>query len=144
MSTNQKLNPMLNMMIRKAAPTAFKEQEYPASFCRTLEIILKEREMFPKDLADLLNVHRRTLYRILQDDEYQTTKQMVIGMAVVLKLSPQEAFALLEKSGHTLRMTSAQDAAYFSIISTCGQYSLEEINDVLEDKGILMIGARQK
>ena len=42
MSTNQKLNPMLNMMIRKAAPTAFKEQEYPASFCRTLEIILKD------------------------------------------------------------------------------------------------------
>ena len=39
---------------------------------------------------------------------------------------------------------SAQDAADFTISSTCGQYSLEEINDVLEDKGFLMIGARQK
>lgn len=144
MAANQKLNPMLNMMIKKAAPIAFREQEYPASFSRTIEIILKEKNMFPKDLADLLNVHRRTIYRILQDDEYQTTKQMVIGMAVVLKLTPQEAFALLDKSGYSLRMTSAQDAAYFSIISTCGQYNIEEINDVLEDKGFLMIGARQK
>ena len=144
MTSKQKLNPMLNMMIRKAAPIAFKEQEYPASFSRTVEIILKERNMFPKELADLLNVHRRTIYRLLQDDEYQTTKQMVIGMAVVMKLTPQEAFSLLEKSGYCLRMTSAQDAAYFSIITTCGQYSLDEINDVLEDKGFLMIGARQK
>ena len=144
MAANQKLNPMLNMMIKKAAPIAFREQEYPASFSRTIEIILKEKNMFPKDLADLLNVHRRTIYRMLQDDEYQTTKQMVIGMTVVLKLTPQEAFALLDKSGYSLRMTSAQDAAYFSIISTCGQYNIEEINDVLEDKGFLMIGARQK
>ena len=144
MTSKQKLNPMLNMMIRKAAPIAFKEQEYPASFSTTVEIILKERNMFPKELADLLNVHRRTIYRLLQDDEYQTTKQMVIGMAVVMKLTPPEAFSLLEKSGYCLRMTSAQDAAYFSIITTCGQYSLDEINDVLEDKGFLMIGARQK
>lgn len=144
MATNQKLNPALNLMIRKAAPIAFREQEYPASFSRTVEMILKERNMFPKDLADLLNVHRRTIYRLLQDDEYQTTKQMVIGMAIVLRLTPQEAFALLEKSGYSLRMTSAQDAAYFTVISTCGQYSLEEINDVLEDKGFLTIGARQK
>ena len=144
MTSKQKLNPMLNMMIRKAAPIAFKEQEYPASFSRTVEIILKERNMYPKDLADQLNVHRRTIYRLLQDDEYQTTKQMVIGMAVVMKLTPPEAFSLLEKSGYCLRMTSAQDAAYFSIITTCGQYSLDEINDVLEDKGFLMIGARQK
>ena len=114
MTSKQKLNPMLNMMIRKAAPIAFKEQEYPASFSRTVEIILKERNMFPKELADLLNVQ------------------------------PPEAFSLLEKSGYCLRMTSAQDAAYFSIITTCGQYSLDEINDVLEDKGFLMIGARQK
>ena len=144
MSNNQKLNPALNLMIRKSAPVAFRQQELPASFSRTLETLLQERNMYPKDLADLLNVNRRTIYRILQDDEYQTTKQMVIGMAVVMKLTPQEAFSLLEKSGYCLRMTSAQDAAYFSIITTCGQYSLDEINDVLEDKGFLMIGARQK
>ena len=144
MTSKQKLNPMLNMMIRKAAPIAFKEQEYPASFSRTVEIILKERNMFPKELADLLNVNRRTIYRILQDDEYQTTKQMVIGICVVLKLVPQEAFTMLEKAGFRLKMTSAQDAAYFSIISTCGSFSMEDINTVLEDKGFGLIGARQK
>ena len=144
MSNNQKLNPALNLMIRKAAPVAFRQQELPASFSRTLETLLQERNMYPKDLADLLNVNRRTIYRILQDDEYQTTKQMVIGICVVLKLVPQEAFTMLEKAGFRLKMTSAQDAAYFTIITTCGQYSLDEINAVLEDKGFLMIGARQK
>ena len=144
MSNNQKLNPALNLMIRKAAPVAFRQQELPASFSRTLETLLQERNMYPKDLADLLNVNRRTIYRILQDDEYQTTKQMVIGICVVLKLVPQEAFTMLEIAGFRLKMTSAQDAAYFSIISTCGSFSMEDINTVLEDKGFGLIGARQK
>lgn len=144
MSNNQKLNPALNLMIRKATPVAFRQQELPASFSRTLETLLQERNMYPKDLADLLNVNRRTIYRILQDDEYQTTKQMVIGICVVLKLVPQEAFTMLEKAGFRLKMTSAQDAAYFSIISTCGSFSMEDINTVLEDKGFGLIGARQK
>ena len=69
---------------------------------------------------------------------------MVIGICVVLKLVPQEAFTMLEKAGFRLKMTSAQDAAYFSIISTCGSFSMEDINTVLEDKGFGLIGARQK
>lgn len=144
MATNQKLNPALNMMIRNAAPAAYRQQSYPAAFSRTLEAILQEKKMYPKDLAALLNVDRRTIYKVLQDDEFQASKQIVIAIAVVLKLSPHEAFALVDKAGIRLRMTSAQDAAYFSIISACGAYSLEDINEVLIDKGITPLGCRQK
>ena len=144
MATTQKLNPMLNMMIKSAAPTAYRQQSYSSSFCRTLEAMLQERKMYPKDLADLLNVDRRTIYKVLQDDEYQVSKQMVIAIAVVLKLSPYDAYALVDKAGIRLRMTSAQDAAYFSVISTCGNYDLEDINAVLTDKGITPLGCRQK
>ncbi len=144
MATNQKLNPALNLMIRNAAPAAYRQQSYPAAFSRTLEAILQGKKMYPKDLADLLNVDRRTIYKILQDDEYQVPKQMVIAIAVVLKLSPHDAYALTEKAGIRLRMTSAQDAAYFSVISTCGEYELEDINAVLMSKGIDPVGCRQK
>ena len=105
---------------------------------------MQEREMYPKDLADMLNVDRRTIYKMLQDDEYQAPKQMVIAISVILKLSPHDAFALLEKAGYQLRMTSAQDAAYFSVISTCGEYALDDINVALTAKGITSLGCRQK
>ena len=144
MAINQKLNPALNLMIRDAAPAAFRQQSYPAAFSRTLEAILQEKKMYPKDLAALLNVDRRTIYKVLQDDEFQASKQMVVAISVVLKLSPHDAFALVDKAGIRLRMTSAQDAAYFSIISSCGAYSLEDINEVLIDKGITPLGCRQK
>ena len=118
MYSNQKLNPALNTMLRNAAPVAFRQQKYSASFSRTLEAILQERKMYPKDLAALLNIDRRTVYKMLQDDECFPSRQMVIAICIVLKLAPQEAYAMLEKAGHHLRMTSAQDAAYFSVVST--------------------------
>ena len=144
MSNNRMLNPALAMMMKSAAPVAYRQQNYPSSFSRTLEAILQEREMYPKDLADMLNVDRRTIYKMLQDDEYQAPKQMVIAISVILKLSPHDAFALLEKAGYQLRMTSAQDAAYFSVISTCGEYALDDINVALTAKGITSLGCRQK
>ena len=70
--------------------------------------------------------------------------QIISEVKVNQELAPQEAFAMLEKAGHHLRMTSAQDAAYFSIISTCGSYRLEDINEVLSDMGIPELGSRQK
>ena len=144
MSNNKMLNPALNMMIRNAAPAAYRQQSYPGAFSRTVEAILQEKKMYPKDLADLLNVDRRTIYKMMQDDEFQASKQMVIAIAVVLKLSPHDAYALVDKAGIRLRMTSAQDAAYFSVISSCGVYDLEDINAVLSDKGIAPLGCRQK
>ena len=144
MYSNQKLNPALNTMLRNAAPVAFRQQKYSASFSRTLEAILQERKMYPKDLAALLNIDRRTVYKMLQDDECFPSRQMVIAICIVLKLAPQEAYAMLEKAGHHLRMTSAQDAAYFSIVSTCGSYRLEDINEVLSDMGVPELGSRQK
>ena len=131
-------------MLRNAAPVAFRQQKYSASFSRTLEAMLQERKMYPKDLAALLNIDRRTVYKMLQDDECFPSRQMVIAICIVLKLAPQEAYAMLEKAGHHLRMTSAQDAAYFSIVSTCGSYRLEDINEVLSDMGIPELGSRQK
>ena len=131
-------------MLRNAAPVAFRQQKYSASFSRTLEAILQERKMYPKDLAALLNIDRRTVYKMLQDDECFPSRQMVIAICIVLKLTPQEAYAMLEKAGHHLRMTSAQDAAYFSNVSTCGSYRLEDINEVLSDMGIPELGSRQK
>ena len=144
MYSNQRLNPAFNTMLRNAAPVAFRQQKYSASFSRTLEAILQERKMYPKDLAALLNIDRRTVYKMLQDDECFPSRQMVIAICIVLKLAPQEAYAMLEKAGHHLRMTSAQDAAYFSIVSTCGSYRLEDINEVLSDMGIPELGSRQK
>ena len=131
-------------MLRNAAPVAFRQQKYSASFSRTLEAILQERKMYPKDLAALLNIDRRTVYKMLQDDECFPSRQMVIAICIVLKLAPQEAYAMLEKAGHHLRMTSARDAAYFSIVSTCGSYRLEDINEVLSDMGVPELGSRQK
>ena len=133
----------LTERIRKAEFLAGKQRQMPASFADTLTVIMQEKGVSHRDLAIELNVSERTIGR-LKNEDYVTDKQMVLGLCVVLGLTPVEAMTLYEKAGFSLKKTSGQDVAYGEILSSCGRYGIDEINEALENCGYTMLGGWRK
>lgn len=86
-----------------------------------------------------MNISERKTAR-LKEEDYEPDKQTVVGLCVVLRLSPAEAMDLFEKAGLRLKVTSGQDVAYMEILASCGQYSIDEINEILEEAGYRKLG----
>ena len=139
MYINNSANRLKNL-IGKSGRIALDERRRTLSFSETLASIMKEKKISRNVLALEMGLSERTISKLRNDDDYQTDKQIVIGLCVSLSLTPAEAFSLFDRSPHRLKMTSAQDVAYFHILSTCGQYSLDEVNEMLEEAGFTVIG----
>ena len=104
--------------------------------------MMKERKITRTRLAIEINVAESTVSRIRNNDDYCVTKQMVIAICVAMKLNPAEAFDLFNKSCCKLVMTNTQDVAYYHILTSCGQYSLDDINEILEARGFEILGGK--
>ena len=130
----------LKLLMKQSGVIASRERQKTLSFADSLDAIMKEKKVSRSALAVEIGLSEKTISRIKNNDDYCTVKQIVIGICVALRLTPAEAFALFSKSSHRLRMTCAQDVAYFHILSTCGAYSLSQVNDLLEERGFELIG----
>ena len=100
---------------------------------------MKEKGVSHRALAIELNASERTIGRLMNED-YVSDKQMVLGICVALKLTSVEAMVLYEKAGFSFRNTSGQDVAYAEILTSCGKYSIDEVNEMLEICGYAKLG----
>ena len=132
----------LEAVIKRSEKTAKELGRLPGSFSETLKIMMKERKITRTRLAIEINVAESTVSRIRNNDDYCVTKQMVIAICVAMKLNPAEAFDLFNKSCCKLVMTNPQDVAYYHILTSCGQYSIDDINEILEAKGFEILGGK--
>ena len=110
------------------------------SFSETLDAVMRDKKVSRNWLALEMGLSETTVSKLKNDDEYKTDKQIVIGLCVALRLTPAEAFSLMERSSYHLRKTIPEDVAYFHILSTCGQYSLSEVNELLMEAGFTPLG----
>ena len=130
----------LKMMLRESGKIAGEQRGLPMSFADTLVMIMNRKKMTRSKLAAMSTLSENTISRMRSSDDYCPTKQMVLAVCVALELSPVEAISLFEKAGLSLKLTNAQDVAYYYILCNCGGYSIDDINDVLYDNGFEMIG----
>ena len=132
----------LEAIIRKSGKVAKELGTLPGSFSETLKMLMKKRGISRTRLSIELNVAEATISRIRKNDEYIVTKQLVIAMCIVLGLTPAEAFSFFDKSCCKLMMTNAQDIAYYHVLATCGQYELDEVNEMLAANGYEILGGK--
>ena len=125
--------------IRNAEIAAGKQRRLPPSFAETVDQLMRERKLTRMDIAIAMNFSERKAAR-LKEECYEPDKQTVVGLCVVLRLTPAEAMALFEKAGLRLKYTSGQDMAYMEILASCGQYSIDEVNEFLEEAGYRKLG----
>jgi DNA-binding Xre family transcriptional regulator len=113
----------------------------PGSFAQSLKMIMSDRKVKNKKLADASLVGERTIQRLRNEEDYRSTKQAILGLCVGLRLSPALATVFMEKSGQPLNLTKPQDIVYWCVLTTCMHNSIYEINEMLSARGIPELGS---
>lgn len=134
-------NKALNALMDDAKQRSNALRRYPGSFAETLVLLMKDRKLSNKDLADRSLVGEKTIQRIRNDEEYPTSKQTVLGLCVGLQLSPPEAKAFFEKSDFKLSTTKMEDYMYSCVLGACANNSIYAINEMLVAHGVAPLGS---
>ena len=134
-------NNTLLAQIRSAKKSADAMQLYPGTFSEVLVQLMKERKLSNKKLADSSLVGEKTIQRLINNEEYPTTVQTVMGLCYGLKLSVPEAEMLISKTDFNIKPTTPQNNAYRCALSACAETSIYEINEMLESCGYESFGS---
>ena len=121
----------LTRLIDKAEGISESQREMTMSFPEAVKKYMTSKHKKRDDLAEETGLSVETISRMRNKEDYCPTKQMVIAVCVALDLTPAEAWSLFSRSGNQLRMTIAQDVAYYQILCECGRFTIEEINEEL-------------
>lgn len=128
--------------IRESLRAAGEIRRLPGSFSETLAELMKARKMTRSRLSIESNLSESTISRMKACDDNTFTKQVIIAVCIGLRLTPAEAFSLMDKSCCKLVMTNAQDLAYYHVLASCGQYPIEEVNEILRANGYEELGGK--
>ncbi len=134
-------NSSLLNQIQSAKKKADAMRRYPGSFAETLVMLMEERKMTNKKLADVSLVGERTIQRLRNEEEYPTSIQSILGLCVGLKLPVPEAEMLLDKSDFKLNSMKEEGYIYKCILGACAVNSIYEINEMLEANNVKPLGS---
>lgn len=115
-------------------------RKLPASFSESLKILMKEKGINEAELSRYSLVGEKTIQRLRNNDDYASTKQVILALCVGLRLHPIEARALFGKSQHKLSETSPRDQVYLCIIETGPHNDIYDINAMLRCRNIPILG----
>ena len=132
----------LEDVLKESGRAASELKRLPGSFSETLNELMKKRKLSRARLSIESNLSESTISRMKASDNNNFTKQVVIAVCIGLRLSPAEAFSLIDKSSCKLVMTNEQDVAYFHVLSSCRQYPSEDVNEMLRINGYEELGGK--
>ncbi|MCQ2430450.1 MAG: macro domain-containing protein [Clostridia bacterium] len=101
-----------------------------AGFSLKLQKLIDAKGMTDVECYKSACVSKQTWYKILNDASYRPSKTTVLCFAIALKLSLEEALALLRTAGYTLSRSSKADVIVEYFLSR-GIYDLYEIDCTL-------------
>lgn len=118
------------------APAAFGDAVQPGlserldhldeSFAQTVLRLIDERGLRDATVYKRANMSRQLFAKIRRDDDYRPTKKTACALAFALRLSYEDALALLSRAGFTLSHSSKFDV----IVEYCLLSNVHDINQV--------------
>lgn len=118
------------------APAAFGDAVQPGlserlnhldeSFAQTVLRLIDERGLRDATVYKRANMSRQLFAKIRRDDDYRPTKKTACALAFALRLSYEDALALLSRAGFTLSHSSKFDV----IVEYCLLSNIHDINQV--------------
>ena len=118
------------------APAAFGDAVQPGlserldhldeSFAQTVLRLIDERGLRDATVYKRANMSRQLFAKIRRDDDYRPTKKTACALAFALRLSYEDALALLSRAGFTLSHSSKFDV----IVEYCLLSNIHNINQL--------------
>ena len=118
------------------APAAFGDAVQPGlserldhldeSFAQTVLRLIDERGLRDATVYKRANMSRQLFAKIRRDDDYRPTKKTACALAFALRLSYEDALALLSRAGFALSHSSKFDV----IVEYCLLSNIHDINQV--------------
>lgn len=96
------------------------------SFAQTVLRLIDERGLHDATVYKRANMSRQLFAKIRRDDDYRPTKKTACALAFALRLSYEDALALLSRAGFTLSHSSKFDV----IVEYCLLSNIHDINQV--------------
>lgn len=100
-----------------------------------LKQLMKWRKITVETLAEKSLLSTKTIQRMRNEDDYQTSLGTVVALCVGMQLPPMISRKFIEICGFTIRYTSEEQAMYDFIITGYYTYPIHECNELLENAG---------
>jgi len=107
-------------------------KKLPGGFAGTLDELIKHRKATNEKLAEDSMLSARTVQRLRNDEEQNTSLETIIALCVGLKLPPVLSNDLISKSGHSLKLTTELHILYQLILNSYYAHPIRECNEILE------------
>ena len=123
---------------KKIWETAQRRQQ--ESFLTKLNTLIDERGVSDAEVYRAAQIDRKTFCNFHRKKNYHPSKRFTFALAVVLKLSVEETKDLIGRLGDTFNPTDEFDL----VIEECLNrklYDLDEINCILDERGLPLLGS---
>jgi len=108
---------------------------HPGEFGYSLKALMKWSEVTVEQLAEKSLISTKTLQRMRNASDYQTTIGTVIALCVGMQLPPPISRKFLDTAGFTIRYSSEEQMIYEFIIDGYYMHSIHECNELLTSNG---------
>lgn len=98
-----------------------------------LSRMMQTRELTPQRLADLIEVERSTLYRLLSGERL-TTRNVLLRIAIVMSLTVEETQTIL-RAGQRAQLYALVRRDAIILFGINRRFSLAQIESILLEKG---------
>lgn len=102
----------------------------PNSFCGTLQVLMKWRGVTNEVLAEAAGVSAKTIQRLRNDGDNDTSLETIIAVCIGMKLPPTASYYLIDKSNFSLNQTPKHQVYRF-LLNGCYTYSIDDCNAIL-------------
>ena len=111
------------------------------TFSEMLSRFIKESGKKNSEIYNLANVKRQFFSKIMNNADYQPSKQVVLAFALALRLEFEKTRELLASAGYILSRAKKFDL----IIAACLEnkfYDVDRINEILDERELPLLGSR--
>lgn len=124
------------------AAMLFVEERLGRDFGEELERLVKEKGIKPSKFQSDACISAATYSNIIRNG-VKPTRETALACAVGLGLSIAKADELLSKAGYNMSISDMRDVIIMCYLDK-KEYNVKEINDVLYERGLPLIGQRSK
>lgn len=105
-------------------------QSLPGSFSGALIALMKWKGKTVEALAEACSLDPKTIQRMRNNEEYETTIETIVAICIGLQLSPVVSEALINRSAYSLG-TGPKYMAYRFLLDACYTKTIFECNEIL-------------